>query len=185
MPGRHIRCDGGLSVAPLDVVSIPLRGAAREPGQPENRVVESGKTWRRHGRFPNPAALFEALDPVDSLWGHSCGDRNERVSSALPTSRSLVLIRPESFRVVEVRSSWDGAIKPRADVRFKGKDYRLSITDDVFLKSWRASKGQGGGSAIGCGGDRCLLCISLGVPFHGYRYKLVAGVIPLSSAGGA
>lgn len=61
----------------------------------------------------------------------------------------------------------------RLDGRFRlgGIKYRLAVTDPVYDAIYQQQ--AEGGYDLG----ECLLTISLGEPFGGFAYKLIAGII--------
>ena len=191
LPDRHCRTDDGRPIRPLDVLRVPLAderpaaAAAGEPGQPENRRVRPGVAWRRHGRLDAsiPGLAEELVDDTDDLWGDGDGGRADRILASRRVDRSLMLVKPRSFEVVVTfPARFDGGgTRRRVEARFEhgGLGHRMSLTDDVFIDRI-VPRGLSRPQVIRPPfGDRCLLCLSLGVPFHGYRYKLVAGVIPI------
>lgn len=185
IPSRHCTLDSGGTPRVLDIVEVPLVGPRADPGQPENWEVVSGTPWKRVKRVSS-ANLGTLEESPKDLWIDG-GPKTDRISEqaqlAKPSSPSLVLIRPGMFRV----SMWTeyndfkgyNQHKTRGIFTYSGVDYSLAITDDVFT-STHCPKHDGRRHDFRPPfGDDCLLCVSLGSPFNGYHYKLIAAVIPL------
>jgi hypothetical protein len=71
--------------------------------------------------------------------------------------------------------------RTRLRFRHEGTAYDLPLTDERAADALRR-KGEGAYTLerIGCRAPHGLrLLVSLGEPFHGWRYKLVAGILPL------
>src|SRR6266851_492506 len=63
--------------------------------------------------------------------------------------------------------------KVRGEFSLNGVRYRLAVTDPIVESKYLA--GNDGTYDVG----NAILCISLGEPYKGYAYKLIAGVIVL------
>ena len=178
IPGRHCRVDDGQSIRPLDVMQIPLAENGGSASQPENCRVRPEETWRRLGRLDRTDGLSSVVETPESLWGHGDG-RCDRIVATASVNSSLMLIRPESFQVQLERSNFKRSPKIRALIGYHGHSYKFSITDDAFIRRVVPSPPNQTEVIDVPEGAGCVLCLSLGVPFHGFRYKLVAGVMPL------
>jgi hypothetical protein len=163
----------------LDVVTIQFLEARPQGCQKENHLIDSNSRWIRAGRI-NWDDFAPAVDHVaGTLWtnGHSSGNGTndkipEKVAEDLPSS--LLLIEPEQL---EIRVAMEGGFfkpahkKVRAHFRLNGDDYVLAVTDlpveDDYVKK------DEGHYPIAV----ARLCISIGEPYHGFCYKLVAAMI--------
>ena len=160
-----------------DVFDIPLSRSLPWAHQSENWQVGNG-AWGFSGHRGTQALIRFADDDV-SLWENSwcsASGFNDRV----PVDRalregagSLRLIRPDGLTfVAEVHN---GRPKLRAHFVFKSTRYCLCVTDPVACERWYARFADGHNGVADA-----LLCLSLGQPWEGFCYKLVAGVIELS-----
>ena len=101
---------------------------------------------------------------------------NDRIAeeNAKLESSSLKLVRAESitFRVFAPHVAF-GDPKRRVQAQFNlgGIPYALRVTDPLIERSFLARD-----DGLYDHPD-CYLTVSLGEPFHGYRYKLVAAVM--------
>ncbi|TVS09927.1 MAG: hypothetical protein EA424_26175 [Planctomycetaceae bacterium] len=132
------------------------------------------------------AHLSRLAESPRDLWIDD-GSRSDRISvdaqQSKPGSPSLALIRPRDFRV----SMWTeynqfkgyDQRKTRGVFTYAGVEYSLALTDDRFTSAHCPNHDGKKHEFAPHFGDDCLLCISLGVPFNGYHYKLIATVIPL------
>lgn len=185
LPDRHCALAGGGMPRVLDVVEVPLAGVAPGPGQPENWLVESGVPWRWLRRIEARHLVRIAESPAD-LWHEEeeTSDRiSERTLAGRPPRPSLVLIQPKHLRVrvwVEHNPYRD---RPQRKVRgiftYRDREHDLAITDDAFNEQHCHGETGPLREFTPPHGDDCVLCVSLGSPFHGYHHKLVATVIPL------
>ena len=117
---------------------------------------------------------------MDCLWQtgtHSTNGVNDRVpEEAVMTANepSLYLIRPDDFTLI-VSDDLDGLNKVRARFAYRETPYLLSVTDPGIERTY-LMKEHGEYPLIN--GD-LYLTVSLGEPFNGYCYKLVAAVITI------
>ena len=175
--GRHpIRDEPAL----LDCVRVPVVGPRPEPHQPENWLV-GADSWRLIGRVePGQAYTFlrNSLSTQGPLFGQP-GDRIAHAVFAQEAARSsLVLIEPSDLRW-QITTTLSGRRQTRARFSHANFQYDLSVTDP----RWEAALA---GLGLGTFRDpppgmppaaRSLMTVSLGEPFDGNCYKLVAAVI--------
>lgn len=162
----------------LDIIDIPLLKRQPKDYQTENWLLDSENYWKNAGRLPR-ADLPGLTDPVEPLWldGHSTiKGENDKIPLAIIGSiaDSLRLIRVEYLQLnVSMPSEAFGNRKRRAQGRFSraGSEYALRITDPKFERTYLAK--PDGDYEIG----ECYLTISLGEPFKGACYKLIAAII--------
>jgi len=166
----------GSSAQALDVIAIELKGRDAHPYQSENVVIDSNYYWRKVGDWPI-AQLNELVDRPASLWTTGCSSTsglNDRVPEAslkspLPT---LVLIEPINVRIsVGVEGAMFGGNKRkvRAWFTYAGVNYGLAVTDPALESNYLARQD-------GTYNDDGIkyMTISLGEPYDGNAYKLVA-----------
>ncbi|SRR5712691_638507 len=175
---EHCRCADGGSPVLLDIFEVPFDRPNPQGYQVENHLVDDSIPWQRVGPF-SVGRVAELRDHPGELWlneDSSGNGLNDRVVEAVANAQirsSLVLIQPEDLRI-EVRREYENRKKVRASFSYEGVRYRLKVTDPVVEKTRLA--GPEGDYRVGDG--TASLCISLGEPFRGYCYKLVAAVIP-------
>jgi hypothetical protein len=162
-----------------DLVRVEAPWADSRPYQPENRVVDH-TAWQlleRPASLPRTIRL-ESLPPAKGLL---FGTPGRAVHAAGPAgSASILYVEPEA---VSAACEWDGrAEKYRTRVRFSvdGTAYDLPLTD---LHYSRILRGMGEGAyalaQLGCRAPHGLrLLVTLGEPFHGFCYKMVASLLP-------
>jgi len=181
--------EGGLPLALLDVVDIPLRRCVDDPIHPEDWIIETANNWKPAGRM-HPIALSQLKEQPQDLWLEST-DRTDRATGKFllqrPSHQSLYLVRPTDFRVeltCERKSLENGDERKRIRARFiyGGQKYQMNLTDPVFTEKYCVRFPAVGAKASVVRpphGDRCLLCVSLTPEFYGYHYKVVAAVLEL------
>lgn len=167
---------GGVPM-PGSRLMMPLGPAVPAGHQQENCLVQAS-AWQ----VAKPMAVDEILPLVDvdmDLWRnghHTVHGWNDRVPEYWAESSirsSLRLIRPSWLRFE--LSHYAGHFVVRAAFEWAGAEYRLRVTDDVAAARWQACL------MSGARGDcDAMLTISLGLPYDGYCYKLVAGVMELN-----
>ena len=162
----------------LDIVAVPLLKHSPHTYQTENYLVDPGQRWLKRGLWP-ASALAELCDAVDALWlngYHSVGGHNDRIPQDITEtqiSSSLLFIKPERLAFI-VREEFN-AKKIRAEFTFKRNVYRLMVTDPAVEKRYLSHKS----GAHQVNNAEVYLCLSLGEPFQGHCYKLVASVFNL------
>ena len=157
-------------------LSVPLGRPVPEEHQQENHAIEAG-LWTRIPQISTDK-LTTLVDPDQPLWqdgGHSFRGHNDRIPESIvrATCRaSLRLIKPAMLRFTLDHAPDKTGLRALFD--HAGRHYALAVTDDVAIRYWKERLDQGHD-----GRADALLTISLGLPFNGFCYKLVAGVIEL------
>ncbi len=162
----------------LDIISIPVLEPRPGGWQTENWLLDPEYYWRKEGTwswFDLPALV----DPVAPLWidgDRTCQGRNDRLP-AEPTgveTSSLRLVHAQRIELA-VFSPGEafGNRKRRVQGQFShaGVDYALWVTDPAYEREYLAK--LDGVYHLG----ECYLTISIGDPFQGFCYKLVAAII--------
>lgn len=151
----------------LDIVKIPFDVSKPLSYQPENILISSGK-WEKTGEFPKNK-LSGLCDKPENIWFNE-KDYNDRIQVEYfeknKTESSLLLIQPSSLKILQDK-------KARAVFEYNSVKYDLAITDPV-IKGEFNKKDKGEYNINVCD---VYLCVSLGEPFHGFCYKLVAGIV--------
>jgi hypothetical protein len=177
---RHYDGTAQPEPALLDVIEIDFLGKDPHPYQPENYLIDDKIYWRL-SRKATFAEALRAVDPMQpDLWGlssdssyHGQYDRVPIVNAPLFNS-SLRLIRVDDLRIrVRAEGANFGNMKRnlRGHFTYSGNQYAIMITDPIIETGYlnRSEDTYPVGVA--------LLCVSLGEPYQGYAYKLIAGVI--------
>ena len=160
----------------LDVIDVPVVRARPKGYQQENWLLDRRRRWGKVGRL-TWSTLPQWADQSETLWinGHNSGSGlNDRVPEDLAFSlgSSLSLIKTERLEVLISRNVEDNSLRLRGKFRYRGDVYSLRITDPV---SEQAATELGAGSIV-VDDDR-FLTVSLGEPFEGFAYKLIAAII--------
>jgi len=172
------RYENGGDPRVLDVIDIPLLEWQPQDHQTENWLLDPKYYWVKVGTFPIPHVARLEDVPRVPLWldGHSTHHgENDRVplDDVRPLDDSLKLIQVSDFAL---RVGRDDPQYPRRRVRGRfalgGTPYRLVVTDPVWERRYLAQ--PDGRYQIG----ECHLTISLGEPYMGACYKLIAAIIP-------
>ncbi len=178
----HIRLKTGEIPKIFDVLQIPVQGQAiraHDAYQTENYLIANNQSWEKIGIF-NPQDLPKICDKVDQLWvnGQSAqygvNDQIPEDDARQNIKHSLVLIKPENFLIVR-QQEHKGKIKNRAKFTYNGTEYKLMVTDSEME---RKLEDQDLGT-YNYPNKMVYLCVSLSEPYHGFCYKLVAGVIAI------
>jgi ATP-dependent DNA helicase RecQ len=164
----------------LDIVAVPLKSKVSHDFHKEDFSFYKNKPWIKKGRLPF-SEVAGLCDSVDSIWTcsyHSQFGYNDRFPGEAAENgllSSLLLIRPEQLSL-KVQSERKGRKIVRAQFTFKDREYLLPVTDPKVEKIYLTKdfgiypKNQ----------DEFYLCLSVSELFHGYCYKLVAGIIGFS-----
>ncbi|WP_248873194.1 hypothetical protein [Vibrio sp. ED002] len=150
---------GTFNVKPLQKARVGLAHHAPLPHQPENYLIDN-TAWIQNYSI-DIGQLNTLVEVPADLWG--TGNRVEYASIVDRTyhvSQSLYLVRVEDLRLYH---NADG--KRRASFTYENIEYDLAATDprfDDIVENHLPTSG--------------ILCISLGEPYQGYCYKLVATI---------
>ena len=160
----------------LDVIDVPVLRARPQGYQQENWLLDPARCWSRVDRR-EWNDLPQWADPVETLWtnGYSSSKgHNDRVPESLAASlgSSLYLIRVNDLQVQISYNSENKSYQLRGAFRYNKHTYSLRITDPI---SERTAEELGAG-VFSIDGAR-FLTISLGEPFEGFAYKLIAAII--------
>ena len=150
---------GAFNVKPLQKVIMGLSTPAPLINQPENCIVDDS-TWKQNYRIA-ANDLGHYLDEPESIWGE--GDRvdySQVQSGEISIRQSLFLVKVTNLRLF--LNQYD---KRRVSFTYKQQKYDFAATDPKFDKLINdTSELQG------------IICVSLGEPFKGNCFKLVATV---------
>ncbi|WP_131669946.1 dual OB domain-containing protein [Pseudomonas parakoreensis] len=167
----------GTTAQKLDVIDITFTNTAPAGFQRENHIIDDTIYWEKAGQMV-VNDLAGIADAPDTLWengNHSYSGVNDRVSVEHLTEprQSLYLIQPQN---VTFKVSAEGAQfgNPKRVVRAKFTynriQYALTVTDPETEQHYKAQ--QDGEYAA----NVSYFTISLGEPYNGDAYKLVAAV---------
>ncbi len=170
------RYDNGQDVEVLDIVRIRLKEHYPDGCQTENHLYDDGYHWEFIDRMAS-ANLEDHARAEGSLWvnGHSSyHGANDRmpVEIANQEAHSLVLVRPTDLRIRVFKALQKRQV--RGTFALSGTLHDLVVTDPVVES--RYLKEPDGEYPYQ---KQAVLCVSVGEPFEGYQYKLIASVIDL------
>lgn len=158
----------------LEILTIPCLSPQPLPHQQENHLLDPGFYWQREGTL-RWVDVKDWLDAPSSLWGNgqsSYAFLNNRVPDGYEDGTSLYLVSVDSLRVLVGPKSTDYPKRiVRGEFIYQGATYRMSITDPVLERHYL--NGNDGQFTI----EKAVLCVSLGDPFQGFFYKLIAAVL--------
>lgn len=176
---RERQFQGGIEPRVLDLVYMPALQHSPQGFQTENWLLDTQYYWRKYGAFPRSDLTRLVDNRGRRLWinGNSTfHGKNDRVSEddTRHLSNSLRLIRVDRLTLsVFVPGKAFGNDQRRVQGTFAhlGEVYTLRLTDPIYERGYLAkSDGQ---YQIG----ECYLTISLGEPYNGWCYKLIAAII--------
>jgi hypothetical protein len=176
-------------LAPLDLLNLPLKEYAGSNWQPENWVVhpsffEKQPIILRQCRGRRTVQFLLSHTDASEMLLHSSIDSlhvEEFSQGVLSHSLSLVLPVDLAWNVAP-HTKRPGTLQVRAEFRFGPAEYSLVVTDPVWeARCHRAGIGKHRHSEVASPeNDLVFLTVSLAaIPFHGFHYKLVAGVMEL------
>ena len=155
----------------LDIISIPFVKPCPNLYQKENHYIDHRIKWKKEGRI-KWSELDSLKDNPNTLWINPIGEeKNDRIleQEAEKLKSSLYLIYVKKLNITVEKDGWGELNKVRTQFVFKNIKYNLALTDPVAKNAFIKK----GGSKI----NDTYLCVSLGLPFRGFCYKLVATVI--------
>jgi hypothetical protein len=180
----HYTMDNGVAAAVFDVVRVPVTAPRPEFYQPENWVVPQRGDWtyvRTLSQEEARAKLAGLAQTEPQLFGNE-SDRIsvQAISSGATITESLAVVRPNSLRWW-IGTSLRGNRQTRALFDLSGTSYSLGITDPAW-ETHLGGLGEGQHELDAVVGDEqreFFFTVSLGEPFNGDCYKLIAAVIAL------
>lgn len=163
----------GKSPQLLDVIDIPLIEPRPKGHQTENWLLDPQKRWQYAGKMRWEDLNGLAENPVE-LWvnGQSTNaGLNDRMrpEDAANLRGSLYLLHLDNL---DLRVFVYFRRRIHAIFTHHGISYSIAVTDPAFESKYYA--GENGIFPLG----ECFVTISLGEPYEGYCYKLVAGIFP-------
>lgn len=173
------RFENGKDPKILDVIRVPMKNPSNHEFQNENHTIDDRYYWSLE-RESNIAEIEPMIiDQNTTPWKQgesSYNGTNDRIRiTEIPKIKhSLRLIRVEDLTIciaVEGAEFGNGKRKVRGQFSHSGRPYLLSVTDPIIERQYFA--GTNGNFLIG----EAVLCLSLGEPYQGYIYKLIAAVI--------
>lgn len=180
---HQCRVDDGTEARTLDVIRLDLSGPLPQSYQPENWLVSNKMPWRLISR-PAPESLIQIICSNLVSGPSLLGNTNDRVpavsfsGTSAPSSLALVIPNNPRLRVTRDVTSRK---QVRAIFEISRTYYDLVVTDPVWER--KLSNHPEGDYRLTAAGlkpdDRVLFTVSLGEPFNGYCYKLVAAIILL------
>lgn len=176
----------GSEAALLDIIRLEVANPRPEPHQPENwEIPVTAAPRQRYGHLrPNAASAFlrAHLTPGPDLLGNHSDRVEYQYLESHPAAASLCVIEPAGLRRW-ISKTITGARQTRACFTLSEVPYDLSVTDPIWenhLRDLGLSYGLHGRAVTGIDvRDEVFLAVSLGEPFQGSCYKLVAAVILL------
>lgn len=155
----------------LDILRIPYVKPAPKSYQPEDFEMGRG-VWTKAGTF-GAARLAELCDRPEDIW--MLGEETDRIAEEFLMRNgirsSLMLIRPEAGAMLLNENSY-GKHRMKCVFRYNGRAYSFGVTDLTYEREYLGK--PSGNYALP---SPCYLCISLGEPYNGHCYKLVATIL--------
>ncbi len=179
LESSEIRLKGGGSPKLLDIITLSTEKYSPHDYQTENYLNDRKTVWIKKGEFPL-SGLREICDDVSRIWinGYdSSSGKNDKIPLDLANEKcesSLLLIKPQQLKII-LESGLTYKRKIRTSFSYHETPYNFAVTDS-FADAYYSGKPEGWYEIEK--GD-IYLCVSLGEPFEGFCYKLVAGIIGL------
>ncbi len=162
----------------LDIIDVPLIRHQPEGCQQENWLLDPEQYWKKVGTF-DWDELYRFSETRGTLWQNgNCtyNGLNDQIllEQARQEVSSLKLVYVDELHLhifAPGKSFGNTKRRVQAQFCFNSSDYKLWVTDPYIEKTFLAM--EDGTFHLG----QCFLTISLGEPYKGYRYKLVATVL--------
>lgn len=163
----------------LDLIDVPLLEPRPKQYQIENWLLDPEQSWQRAGQATWVQVVGMAQDPK-TLWingGSTYHGLNDQIAqdtaNTLTDSLYLVHVPDIRLRVFRPNANFgDPRLRVQGQFEHRGQAYWLRVTDPAYERTYQA-RGEGE-YPLG----ECCLTISLGEPFQGNCYKLIAAIIP-------
>lgn len=165
----------------LSVIEIGVCEAKPKEYQPENWLIDSSQ-WlfkTKHLTSFHLLLMKKAFFTSNDLFGTTSARIPLSQFEQLPAKSSLEIIQPQ-VKEWRITNSYRGNRQIRVIFQLQNVEYNLVVTDpDWTEKLEKFELGSYDSQAIGIPhAAKFLFTISLGEPFQGDCYKLVAAVIP-------
>ena len=179
LQNNEIKLKDGGSPKLLDIITLSTKKYFPHFYQTENHLNDRKSVWVKKGEYPI-SGLKDICDNAQSIWinGYdSTSGKNDRIPIEITNEKcesSLLLIQPEQLKL-RIESGLTFKQRIRASFLHHDIPYNFAVTDS-FADAYYADKPEGW-YEIEKG--EIYMCVSLGEPFQGFCYKLVAGIIGL------
>lgn len=162
----------------LDIIDVPFLKQRPKTYQRENRLIDAHSYWRKGGTLPRDR-VGAFTDSPQTLWTNGESTHNGRndavtldVAGTLRSSLFLIDVPDLGLHVFSPGAAF-GNNKRRVQARFRysGDNYYLWVTDPTYERDYLAK--PNGTYKLGA----AYLTVSLGEPYEGRCYKLVAAIV--------
>ncbi|MCZ4101941.1 hypothetical protein O3W51_37915 [Streptomyces sp. H39-C1] len=175
---RERQYEDGIDPSVLDIFLVPLLRPQPNDFQTENWLLDHRYYWMNTGRV-GWSGLLRLEQRPSALWINGASTyhgNNDRISTeeaiALPDSLKLIRVTNLALQVhIPAAIFGDQRLVLRAHFSYAGHAYILRVTDPEYELQYLA-KPQGVYEL-----GESFLTVSLGEPYEGYVYKLVAAII--------
>ncbi|SEJ73300.1 hypothetical protein SAMN04487995_6173 [Dyadobacter koreensis] len=157
----------------LDIVEIESTGFPGKPSYQSENIFFKDEDLKVVGRFDRNelSNLCDNRYYIFGNWGKALS-----TDEIVFLDYSLVLIHVSQFQVTErINPDDPGKKKIRLQFSYHETNYDFPVTDPVFLQLY------GSNPAILEIISSLYLCVSIGINFNGWYYKLVAGIVTVPS----
>lgn len=162
----------------LDIVDVPVREARPKGYQQENWLLDPARRWRKVRRIA-PNQLPRLVEQAGPLWAngyHTHHGHNDRLpldrATAMRHSLRLIAVSDLELDVFAPRvESGDFRRRIKGQFTHGGESYRLWVTDPAYEEIYLNRPNDR--YVLGA----CFLTVSLGEPYQGFAYKLIAAII--------
>ena len=160
---------GNFPAVPLQIARISFAVKAPLPNQPENELLAEG-LWLQAGTF-NQERLSSLVDRPETLWGADPKRTpSEVVGKEHSGTPSLYLVHLPRIKL-HLETNFNGNPRLRAHFHYRGIPYAMTVTDPAFSHLLSHPIGTR------FTGENRYVTLSLGAPFKGHRYKIVAAIL--------
>lgn len=153
----------------LDIIEISITGFPEEKNYQSENVLFSENSLKVVGRY-DVENLSQICNSRNLIFGN--GGKSVSEESIDTLFHSLMLIKINQFEVAE-KIYQDNKSKPQCRLVFtyNNNSYDFPITDPAFLHRYKSKHDLLKSS------KEIVLCVSLGIAWNDWYYKLVAGII--------
>jgi len=151
----------------LDIIEIKVTAYPEQTYQSEN-VYFNENTIKVAGKF-NKTNLNAICDIDKMIFGNTGRAVHQEEIDLL--DHSLMLIHADDIKVVKKPGDHPHRPKLRLLFSYRQVDYDFPITDPAFIQRYHTNP------VFHQTIKELLLCVSLGIVFNEWHYKLVAGIV--------
>lgn len=161
---KYLVYEDGRPCQLLDIMQVPILGAANDELQPENLLLDTSRTLRFIKRVTLEDALkIHPAETKNDILGNKYSYITEKRVGQI--GYSLIIVKVNDLLIKHVKNN-EGKDKTKADFIYRSSKYEnVSVTDPNFYRVPNETKYK-----------EAYLVVSIGAPYGERYYKFIAAI---------